>query len=288
MKVFNEIEACYGAVRDVQRLGGRVGLVLTMGALHEGHASLIEAARRRCRSVAVTIFVNPTQFGPDEDFEKYPQTLKADLAACEASGVDIVFTPTVETMYPRGFKTTIHVSGLTEGLCGANRPGHFDGVTTIVAKLLNILPADVLFFGEKDYQQLLVIRRMVRDLSLPVEIVSCPTVREKDGLACSSRNRYLSPSQRSQAAVLSRALFSARDRIAAGHRRVMELVSRIRSEILAAGPAEIDYIEIVDAEALDALTEVDRPARIALAVRIGPCRLIDNMAVNEDVERLKD
>ncbi|MCH7885939.1 MAG: pantoate--beta-alanine ligase [Planctomycetes bacterium] len=281
MKVFNEIEACYGAVRDVQRRGGRVGLVPTMGALHEGHVSLIEAARRRSDSVAVTIFVNPTQFGPNEDFEKYPSDTEADLAACEASGADIVFTPSVETLYPRGFETTIHVSGLTEGLCGAHRPGHFDGVTTIVAKLLNILPADAAFFGEKDYQQLLVIRRMVRDLNLPVEIVACPIVREKDGLACSSRNRYLSPSERSQAAVLSRALFSARDRIAAGHKRVKELVARIRAEILAAGPAKIDYVEIVDAETLDSLTEVDRPARIVLAARIGPCRLIDNVAVKE-------
>lgn len=281
MKVFNEIEACYGAVRDVQRRGGRVGLVPTMGALHEGHVSLIEAARRRSDSVAVTIFVNPTQFGPNEDFEKYPSDTEADLAACEASGADIVFTPSVETLYPRGFETTIHVSGLTEGLCGAHRPGHFDGVTTIVAKLLNILPADAAFFGEKDYQQLLVIRRMVRDLNLPVEIAACPIVREKDGLACSSRNRYLSPSERSQAAVLSRALFSARDRIAAGHKRVKELVTRIRAEILTAGPAKIDYVEIVDAETLDSLTEVDRPARIVLAARIGPCRLIDNVAVKE-------
>ena len=281
MKVFNEIEACYGAVRDVQRRGGRVGLVPTMGALHEGHVSLIEAARRRSDSVAVTIFVNPTQFGPNEDFEKYPSDIEADLAACEASGADIVFTPSVETLYPRGFETTIHVSGLTEGLCGAHRPGHFDGVTTIVAKLLNILPADAAFFGEKDYQQLLVIRRMVRDLNLPVEIAACPIVREKDGLACSSRNRYLSPSERSQAAVLSRALFSARDRIAAGHKRVKELVTRIRAEILTAGPAKIDYVEIVDAETLDSLTEVDRPARIVLAARIGPCRLIDNVAVKE-------
>ncbi len=285
MKVFNEIEACYGAVRDVQRRGGRVGLVPTMGALHEGHVSLIEAARRRSDSVAVTIFVNPTQFGPNEDFEKYPSDTEADLAACEASGADIVFTPSVETLYPRGFETTIHVSGLTEGLCGAHRPGHFDGVTTIVAKLLNILPADEAFFGEKDYQQLLVIRRMVRDLNLPVEIAACPIVREKDGLACSSRNRYLSPSERSQAAVLSRALFSARDRIAAGHKRVKELVTRIRAEILTAGPAKIDYVEIVDAETLDSLTEVDRPARIVLAARIGPCRLIDNVDVNEDVGR---
>lgn len=280
MKVFNEIEACYGAVRDAQRRGGRVGLIPTMGALHEGHVSLIEAARRRCGSAAVTIFVNPTQFGPDEDFEKYPSDIEADLAVCEASGADIVFTPSVETLYPRGFETTIHVSGLTEGLCGAHRPGHFDGVTTIVAKLLNILPTDAAFFGEKDYQQLLVIRRMVRDLNLPVEIAACPIVREKDGLACSSRNRYLSSSQRTQAAVLSRALFSARDRIAAGHKRVKELVTRIRAEILEAGPAKIDYVEIVDAETLDSLTEVDRPARIVLAARIGPCRLIDNVAGN--------
>ncbi len=287
MKVLVGIEPCRRAVGDLQRKDGAVGLVPTMGAFHEGHLSLIQAARRRCSSVAVTIFVNPTQFGPGEDFENYPRTMEADLAACESAGVDLVFTPSLRTMYPSGVKTTVHVSGLTEGLCGSHRPGHFDGVTTVVAKLFNVLPADTAFFGEKDYQQLLVLRQMVRDLDIPVKIVACPIVRESDGLACSSRNRYLSDAQRTRATALYRALFAARDRVEAGHQEATELISRIRSEISAAGPMEIDYIAIVDPETLGPITVVDRPARIALAVRIGPCRLIDNIAVNENTETLR-
>jgi len=280
MNVFTDIDPCRQAVRAVQQAGGTVGLVPTMGALHEGHLSLIRAAKVRCTRVAVSIFVNPTQFGPAEDFAAYPRPLEADLAACERAGVDWVFTPTVETMYPSGAKTTVHVRGVTDVLCGPLRPGHFDGVATVVAKLFQILPADAAFFGEKDYQQLTVIRQMVRNLNIPVEIVGCPTLREPDGLAMSSRNAYLGANERRQAACLSRALFAAVDRVRRGERTVPAILGEICGTILAAGPATIDYIDLVDAETLERLATVDRPARICLAVRIGSCRLIDNVRVD--------
>ncbi len=280
MIVHRETEPCRKAIRDAQRGQKRVGLVPTMGGLHRGHLSLVEAARKGCDVVAVTIFVNPTQFADGEDYQAYARTLKSDLSACESAGVDIVFTPTVEAMYPPGLLTAVHVSGITEVLCGPCRPGHFDGVTTIVAKLLNILPADAAFFGEKDYQQLVVIRRMVRDLNMPIEIVGCPTVREPDGLALSSRNAYLSQQERRQAASLSRALFEAVDRIKAGQDDIAKIVQGIRETILEAGEARIEYIDVVDAWTLEILSVVDRPARICLAVRIGPCRLIDNVGVD--------
>ncbi len=280
MDVLTENEPCRQAVRAIQRIGGTVALVPTMGALHDGHLSLIRAAKARCSHVAVTIFVNPTQFAPTDDFAAYPRPLQADLDACKRAGSDIVFVPTVEAMYPAGTKTTVHVSELTDVLCGPLRPGHFDGVATVVTKLFQILPADAAFFGEKDYQQLTVIRQMVRDLDIPIEIVGCPTVREPDGLAMSSRNAYLTPAQRNQATWLSRALFNAVDRIREGDRDVAALVARIREEIISAGPSRIEYIEIVDAATLDRLSTVDRPARICLAVRIGACRLIDNVAVD--------
>jgi len=278
MVVLEDVEPCRQAVREAQRLGDTVGLVPTMGALHDAHLSLIRTARQRCSYAAVTIFVNPTQFGPNEDFDKYPRTLNADLAACEATGVDLVFTPSLKTMYPAGSQTKVHVGGVTEGLCGTWRPGHLDGVATVVAKLFNILPADLAFFGEKDYQQMVMIRRMARDLNIPTEIVPCPTVREADGLAMSSRNAYLSAEERRQAASLSRALFAARENIQAGERDAAKITGAIRKEILAAGPVDIQYVDIVDADTLEVVKSVDRPARICLAVRIGPCRLIDNVA----------
>lgn len=280
MVVLKDIEPCRQAVRDAQRKGRCVGLVPTMGALHEGHLSLIRTARERCSYVAVTIFVNPTQFGPHEDFEAYPRTLEADLRACQTLGVDLVFNPSVETIYPEGAQTTVHVSRVTQGLCGAGRPGHFDGVATVCAKLFNILPADAAFFGEKDYQQMVMIRRMARDLNLPIEIVSCPTIREPDGLAMSSRNAYLSNEERRQAVSLSIALHGAADRVAAGERNAQDITGTIRQEILAAGPLDVEYVDVVDADTLEVLQVIDRPSRICLAVRFGSCRLIDNVAVN--------
>jgi pantoate--beta-alanine ligase len=279
MRVIEDIAACRNAVVDVRRRGETVGLVPTMGALHEGHLSLIRAANARCRVTVVTIFVNPTQFGPNEDLAAYPRTLDRDLELCRREGVEMVFSPTAEVMYPDGFKTSIHVAGLTEGLCGPFRPGHFDGVATVVAKLFLAAPADQAFFGEKDYQQLQVIRRMAVDLNFPIEIVGCPTVRDVDGLALSSRNVYLSPEQRKQATSLIRALFSAQEAVAKGQTDASALRELARKVIDGAGPAEIEYIEVVDADNLRPLKQVDQPARICLAVRIGQTRLIDNVAL---------
>lgn len=280
MVVLEEIEPCHLAVREAQRSGRTAGLVPTMGALHEGHLSLIRAARERCDYVAVTIFVNPTQFGPSEDYQTYPRTLESDLRACESEGVDLVFRPARETIYPKGAQTTVHVDGVTKGLCGPCRPGYFDGVATVCAKLFGILPADLAYFGEKDYQQMVMIRRMALDLNLPIEIVPCPTVREPDGLAMSSRNAYLSTDERKQAASLSRGLCAAADRIVAGERSVAAIVAVIRDRILSAGPADIEYIEVVDPDTLESVNTIDRPVRICLAVRIGSCRLIDNIGVS--------
>ncbi len=280
MQVHRTTNAARAWVGEQQRSGKRVALVPTMGALHRGHISLVEAARAQCDGIALTIFVNPTQFGPQEDFSSYPRPLEKDLQRCADAGVDVVFTPDVETMYPPDSATTVHVARLTEGLCGPHRPGHFEGVATVVAKLFHILPADAAYFGEKDYQQLQVIRRMVHDLHLSIEIVGCPTVREPDGLALSSRNAYLSVEQRRQAQSLSRALFSAAKQVQNGVQDSTALVQKMHDEILAAGPATIDYIAIVDPDSLELMAAVDRPARICLAVRIGACRLIDNLAVD--------
>jgi len=272
-------------VAAARRDGRSVGLVPTMGALHAGHISLIREARARLGEhgfVVVSVFVNPTQFGPGEDFARYPRPIEDDLELCRQHGADLVFHPPVSEMYPQPGMTKVHVQGLTAGLCGAIRPGHFDGVTTVVAKLLNIVGPDAAFFGEKDYQQLVAVRRMVRDLDMPVEIVACPTVREADGLAMSSRNRYLEPEQRRQAAVLYRAMRRAVEASAAGRVDAAALIAGIESDIRESGPAVIEYVKIVDAERLEELPRVDRPARVCLAVRIGACRLIDNLAVGVD------
>ncbi len=272
------------AVRDrllpARRDGRSIGLVPTMGALHEGHFSLVRAARQRCDFVVVSIFVNPLQFAPGEDLDQYPRTLDADQAACRQLGVDLVFAPDSAEMYSEQARTTVAVAGLTEPLCGAMRPGHFQGVTTVVAKLFNIVCPDVAFFGEKDYQQLLVIRRMTADLNWPIAIVGCPTCREPDGLAVSSRNVYLTREQRQQATCLHAAMREAADAIAAGASDAARLIIGIRDRILAAGPAKIDYVSIVDPVTLETVPVIDRAVRICLAVHIGPCRLIDNMGVD--------
>jgi pantoate--beta-alanine ligase len=251
-----------------------------MGALHAGHRSLMSAARSRCDLLVVSIFVNPTQFSPGEDFEKYPRTLAADLEVCRREGVDVVFAPETAEMYPAGARTTVHVAGLTEPLCGRFRPGHFDGVATVVAKLFGIVAPDLAFFGEKDFQQLVIVRQMVRDLNMPVEIAGCPTVREADGLALSSRNTYLSPDERRQAASLYAAMTSAVAGARAGRHDCAALIEQMRRQILAAGPAAIDYISIVDPHDLSDLVTLDGPARICLAVRIGQTRLIDNLPLD--------
>ena len=259
--------------------GRRIGFVPTMGAIHAGHRSLIQAARGDCDVVIVSIFVNPTQFCPGEDLGSYPRPLEADLAACREEGADGVFVPEASEIYPAGSATTVTVGRLTEGLCGAYRPEHFPGVTTVVAKLFNLVQPDRAYFGQKDGQQAVVIRRMVRDLLWPIEIVVCPTVREPDGLALSSRNAYLEPAERVQAASLYAALREAVAAIEEGEREVTTLVSAMRRRIEEAGPCEIEYLEIVEGDELTGLATVSGRCLIGLAVRIGRSRLIDNVIV---------
>jgi pantoate--beta-alanine ligase len=279
MQVFGDIEPMHRQVCRWRAQGLSVGVVPTMGALHAGHLSLVEQARRRCDRVVVTIFVNPTQFGPEEDYLNYPRPIEADLAACRDARVDAVFHPAAETMYPCAPLSRVHVRRMSELLCGAFRPGHFDGVAAVVLKLFHIIPAGVAFFGEKDYQQLTIIRRMVYDLNVSIEIVGCPIVREPDGLAMSSRNAYLTETQRKQATVIHRALSMVVNRVGLGERRSAELRREARAMLNSAGPCTVEYVEIVDRETLESLETVDHPARICAAVRIGSCRLIDNAAL---------
>ena len=257
-------------------------LVPTMGALHAGHLALVDRARReagRKGAVVVSIFVNPLQFGPKEDLSRYPRPLRKDLAHCREHGVDLVFHPDAGGMYAPGRSVFIDESLLSDGLCGRSRPGHFSGVCTVVAKLFNLVQPHAAVFGQKDYQQLAIIRRMVRDLDFPLEIIGEPTVREPDGLALSSRNVYLSPGERAQAPVLRRALLQARQRADAGERNAARLRRVLEKELATAPLARVDYAEIVDADDLQPVKTLDRPALAALAVYFGRTRLIDNQAL---------
>jgi pantoate--beta-alanine ligase len=262
---------------------GAVALVPTMGALHEGHLTLVRKAKELAPSVAVSIFVNPAQFGPSEDFDAYPRQMERDAELLRGEGVDLLWAPPVEEVYPKGFATNVSVGGISEGLCGAMRPGHFDGVATVVLKLFNQVQPDLALFGEKDWQQLAVIRRMARDLDLTHPLVSnivgVPTVREADGLAMSSRNAYLTPEERAAAAVLPRAMGFAIKRIVAGE-PVLDGMDGLEAALLGAG-FTVDYAVVADAETLEPLMELeDRPARLLVAARIGKTRLIDNMGVD--------
>jgi pantoate--beta-alanine ligase len=265
------------------RARGGVGFVPTMGALHAGHRSLAAAARARGLETLVSIFVNPTQFGPNEDFDRYPRDLEADIASLEPEGVAAVFAPSVDEMYPPGDCTTVRVRQLTEGFCGRFRPGHFDGVATIVARLFATVGPCTAFFGRKDYQQVAVIRRMTLDLGLPVHVVPCPTLRDPDGLAMSSRNRYLAPESRQRALALARGLHAAHTAYASGERRADELVRLAHAEV-AASMDRIDYVELGDALSLAPLagTTLGAPAVLAIAAHLGTTRLIDNLVLGED------
>ena len=277
MKICQTIDDMRAVSRSARHAGKRLGFVPTMGALHQGHLSLVRAAKAKCDVVAVSIFVNPLQFGPTEDLANYPRTFERDRELLEKEAVDILFAPTPEEMYPAGAVTYVMVEGLSEKLCGRSRPGHFRGVTTVVAKLFHIVEPDMAFFGQKDAAQTTIIRRMVRDLNLPVEIVVCPIVREPDGLAMSSRNAYLSPQERKSALVLHRALTEVKSRFDQGERDAAVLIEAGK-QVLAQEPAvRLDYYEIVDPITLDPMPEVTSSALVAIAAFLGNTRLIDNI-----------
>ena len=255
---------------------GELGFVPTMGALHEGHASLVRRSAAENARTLVSIFVNPTQFGPNEDLAKYPRTLEADLKLCEQAGADAVFMPTNELMYPPGFCSWVTVEGLGDRLCGASRPGHFRGVTTVVSKLFHIVGPTRAYFGQKDAQQALILRRMVRDLDMPLELIVCPIVREPDGLAMSSRNRYLSEDERRRAVGLSKALFEAQRMFESGTRTAAVLRGQLITT-LEEYVDKLDYAELVDADSLQPVTEITGPTLVAVAAWVGGTRLIDNV-----------
>lgn len=279
MRIVKTVEELRTLIQVYKINGEKIGLVPTMGFLHEGHMSLVDQAKSYSTKVVMSIFVNPLQFGPNEDFERYPRNIEQDQAMAEARGVDLLFVPEVIEMYPQKSKTTVHLSGVTDRLCGASRPGHFDGVSTVVSKLFNMVQPDYAFFGQKDAQQVAVIQQMVNDLNFPVKMVPCPIVREKDGLAMSSRNVYLNEEERGQALILSQALEKAEKAYVAGESLAEvrnEMVSLISSQPLA----QIDYVEILSFPALEPMEQWDGTAFLmALAVKFGHTRLIDNKII---------
>ena len=283
MEIINRRQRMSSVARKIRRDQDRtIGLVPTMGALHEGHLTLVREARRMCDVVVVSVFVNPTQFGPTEDFAHYPRDLTRDTALLTDYNVDYIFAPTAEEMYPRGFCTYVNVSGLSKLLEGETRPGHFRGVATVVSILLNTVRPDFAFFGQKDAQQSVIIKRMVRDLAFDTEIVVLPTVREDSGLAISSRNLYLTDEERESAAVIHRALAKAKESFKKGERHAAKLLDIVRSTIETEPHARLDYVSIVDAETLEKLDKIDeRPVLIAIAAYIGKTRLIDNIVMNK-------
>lgn len=283
MKIINSIVHMQALAIAPEREGRRIAFVPTMGYLHEGHASLLREGRKRGDVLVLSIFVNPIQFGKNEDLDSYPRNMDRDCQIADACGVDIVFIPTAAEMYPAGFQTGVTVRDISLPLCGASRPGHFDGVATVVTKLFNIVRPDVALFGRKDYQQLAVIRRMTADLNMPVEIVGMPIVREVDGLAMSSRNAYLSPDERQSALCLSRAVTRARELFAAGERSVEVLTRETRAVIEQEVAAAVDYVEFRDGATLDRLEIADGNTLLALAVKIGQTRLIDNTVLGEEL-----
>lgn len=265
------------AIAAARQAGKRIGLVPTMGALHAGHVSLVEASAAACGYTVVTLFVNPTQFGPKEDFSKYPRTFEADVAAVGRVGADLVFAPENAEVYPPGFATFVEVGGVAEPLEGECRPGHYRGVATVVLKLFQMVGADVAYFGQKDYQQTRVVRQMVRDFNLPIQIEICPTIREPDGLALSSRNVYLSASERRSALVISRALRKVEQSVAAGERDVWKLRDDLHTELASVPEVRVQYAVVADAETLHEPAILDRPCVALIAAHVGTTRLIDNV-----------
>jgi len=281
VQIIRDLAPLRDAVFSLRGQGGRIALVPTMGALHEGHISLVRAAKARADHVVVSIFVNPMQFGPNEDLDAYPRQEARDAALLEQEEVAVLWAPTVDVMYPAGFATSISVSGVSEGLCGAARPGHFDGVATVVTKLFNQVRPDVALFGEKDYQQLAVIRRVVADLDQPVGIVGVPTARAEDGLALSSRNAYLSADERARAVALPHAMQEGVARLEAGE-EAGAVLADIRAALERAGFGPIDYVELCDAVSLAPVRSLAAEARLLVAARLGTTRLIDNFPVLPD------
>jgi len=276
MNIVNSVADMHRFADEVHRSGRRIGFVPTMGFLHEGHLSLMRSARQHADVLVVSIFVNPTQFAPGEDFETYPRDFERDRSMVEAVGTDCIYYPDVKEMYPDGYQTTVSVRDVTQNLCGSSRPTHFDGVSTVVAKLFNAVKPDCAVFGQKDFQQLVVIKRMVKDLNMDVEIIGAPIVREDDGIAMSSRNKNLAPEERVAARSLSRALDAVRVSIKAGERSAQVLVEQARAIINAESLGGIDYIKVCDTETLQDVEHLEREAVMALAVFFEKARLIDN------------
>jgi pantoate--beta-alanine ligase len=283
MEVAKTIQEVRNRVNAARNEGNKIGLVPTMGALHVGHISLIEAAVKDCDFVVVSIFVNPTQFCPGEDFEKYPRPLEADLEICKKAGVDVVFAPSPEQMYPVNNVTWVTVEKLTEPLCGRSRPGHFRGVTTVCTKLFNIVAPDSAYFGQKDAQQAIVIKRMAADLNMPLEIVICPTIREPNGLAVSSRNQYLTAQQKKDAANIYKSLQTCRRMIEAGTTETHEIIAEMQKILQQIPSGQIEYVSIVDAETLEGIDKIAGKVLAAVAIKVGPSRLIDNILVDAEV-----
>jgi pantoate--beta-alanine ligase len=277
-EIIRDLAVLRSRVADWRRAGDTVGVVPTMGALHEGHLSLAKAAGEGCNRVIVTIFVNPKQFNNPDDLARYPRTEASDAEMLAPLGVDVIFIPDANAVYPRGFATTVKVAGVSEPMEGVFRPGHFEGVATVVAKLFLMTHADRAYFGEKDYQQLLVVRSMARDLDIPVEVIGCPTLREADGLAMSSRNARLLPGERKIASALHAAMIAAADAISGGA-NVGQTLEGARRRIVEAGFAKVEYLDLRDAATLEPMDRLDRPARLLAAAWLGDVRLIDNIAV---------
>ena len=280
MRTISTVAEMQAVSRELRRSGKSLGFVPTMGALHEGHLSLVRAARAHNDVVAASIFVNPLQFGPTEDFSKYPRAVEQDKVLLEKERVDLLFAPSTEEMYPKGATTTVYVAELSEKLDGKSRPGHFQGVTTVVAKLFEIVRPDSAYFGQKDAAQVAVLRKMVRDLNIDIELVICPIVREKDGLAMSSRNAYLSPEQRKQALVLHRSLMRVQLMVDRGEKSAAALKHEGRQVVGEESAVRLDYFEIVDANTLDPVEDVSRGALVAVAAYVGTTRLIDNLVLH--------
>lgn len=276
MKIVTTIAEAKEQIKEWRSQGLSVGLVPSMGYLHEGHASLMKEAVKQMDKVAVSVFVNPTQFGPGEDYDSYPRDLDHDIAICEEQGVDLIFHPSVEEMYGKNYNTYVTMETLGDELCGKSRPIHFRGVCTVVTKLFNIITPDKAFFGQKDAQQLAIIKRMVKDLNMNLEVVGCPIIREDDGLAKSSRNTYLSPEERQAALILSKTIFMGQEMVKNGERDVKTLLDAMKANIETEPLAKIDYVEVVDGETMQKVEKIEESVLVAMAVYIGSTRLIDN------------